>query len=58
MSTLGNLVAAFNVLVIAFGIHVLTKTPDLAVAGWLLVLTYQLSRTPPIPPESMARFVR
>jgi len=58
VSTVGHLLVAFNVLVIGFGIHVLTKTPDLAVAGWLLVLTYQLSRVPPLPPESMARFVR
>lgn len=58
VSTLGHLLVAFNVLVIGFGIHVLTKTPDLAVAGWLLVLTYQLSRTATTPPESMARFVR
>ena len=58
MSTLGHLLVAFNVLVIGFGIHVLTKTPDLAVAAWLLVLTYQLSRTATTPPESMARFVR
>lgn len=58
MSALGHLLVAFNVVVIAFGIHVLTKTPDLVVAGWLLLLTYQLSRKAPIPPESMARFVR
>jgi hypothetical protein len=58
VSLLGHLLVAFNVLVIAFGIHVLTKTPDLAVAGWLLVLTYQLSRTTSGSPESMARFVR
>jgi hypothetical protein len=58
VSALGTLIAAFNVLVIAFGIHVLTRTPDLAVAAWLLVLTYQLSRSAARPPESMARFVR
>jgi hypothetical protein len=58
VSIVGHLLLAFNVLVIGFGIHVLTKTPDLAVAAWLLLLTYQLTRTATIPPESMARFVR
>jgi hypothetical protein len=58
MAAVGSALTAFNVLVIAFGIHVLTHTPDLAVAGWLLVLTYQLTRAPAAPAESTARFVR
>jgi hypothetical protein len=58
MSAVGSALVAFNVVVIAFGIHVLMRTPDLAVACWLLALTYQLSRTSAPPPESTARFVR
>ena len=40
----GNLLGVANVVVIAFGIHHLTRTPDLEVAAWVLALTFLISR--------------
>lgn len=44
VSVVGSLLALVNVLVIAFGIFHLTRSPDLEVAGWVLGLTWLLSR--------------